>query len=103
MALTSDRFTPPPEYPPRSVLVRECTACGACCAAPDIAALNKPLGIACVHLDSACLCHIYDSRPQVCRNYQPDWVCGEVAPLPTLERRVERFLEIYGLTPTSQG
>lgn len=33
----------------------------------------------------------------VCRNYQPDWVCAEVAPLPTLEARIKRFLEIYGL------
>ena len=28
---------------------------------------------------------------------EPDWVCGEVAPLPTLEARAARFLEIYGM------
>ena len=72
-------------HPRRSVLVRDCTACGACCSAPDIHALQKPLGVPCLHLDAGCLCRIYDTRPQVCRNYQPDWVCGEVAPLPTLE------------------
>ena len=93
----ADPFQAPPAFAPRSALVRDCTACGACCAAPDIAALHKPLGVPCVHLNSGCLCRIYDARPAVCRNYQPDWVCGEVAPLPTLERRVGRFLEIYGL------
>jgi hypothetical protein len=74
-----DRFAAPPEYPPRSALVRDCTGCGACCAAPD------------------CRCRIYAARPPVCRDYQPDWICGEVAFLPTLETRVTRFLEIYGL------
>lgn len=91
------RFAAPPDYAPRSTLVRECTGCGACCAAPDIAALDKRLGVPCVHLTPTCACAIYAHRPAVCRSYAPDWVCGEVAPLPTLERRVRRFLEIYGL------
>lgn len=95
--MSADRFQAPLEYPARSTLKRDCTACGACCAAPDIAALQKPLGVPCVYLDFACLCLIYAHRPPVCRNYQPDWICGEVSPLPTLERRVRRFLEIYGL------
>lgn len=92
-----DLFLAPSDYPPRSAWQRECSACGACCAAPDIAALNKPLGVPCWHLGAGCLCAIYLERPQVCRNYTPDWVCGEVAPLPTLTARVARFLEIYGL------
>jgi uncharacterized protein len=95
------RFTPPAGVAPRSPLTRDCTACGACCAAPDIHALGKPLGVPCVNLgpDQGCghLCAVYDTRPGVCRAYQPDWVCGEVAPLPTLEARVRRFLTIYGL------
>ena len=93
----TDPFQPPPGTPQRSTLVRDCTACGACCAAPDIAALHKPLGMPCVHLGADCRCGIYTMRPQVCRNYAPDWVCGEVAPLPTLDARIRRFLEIYGL------
>jgi Fe-S-cluster containining protein len=92
-----DPFTAPPEYAPRSPIRRDCTACGACCAAPDIHALEKPLGVPCVHLSPACLCAVYVARPAVCWGYQPDWVCGEVAPLPTLEARVVRFLQIYGL------
>lgn len=92
-----DPWTPPPGFPPRSTLVRSCTGCGACCAAPDIHALGKPLGVSCVHLQADCRCAVYAARPAVCRSYQPDWVCGEVAPLPTLTARVRRFLEIYGL------
>lgn len=95
--MPGDPFDPPPGQAPRSTLVRGCTACGACCAAPDIAALHKPLGVPCTHLDAGCLCRIYDARPAVCRSYAPDWVCGEVAPLPTLAARVQRFLDIYGL------
>lgn len=94
---SSDLFAAPPGYAPRSAWQRDCTACGACCAAPDIAALNKPLGVPCPNLGADCLCAVYASRPAVCRDYQPDWVCGEVAPLPTLEARAARFLEIYGM------
>lgn len=77
--------------------VYACVACGACCAAPDISTLKKPLGVPCVNLQDDMRCAIYADRPAVCRNYQPDWVCAEVAPLPTLEARIQRFLEIYGL------
>ena len=34
----------------------ECTRCGACCVAPDIAALDKPLGMRCPHLTPENLC-----------------------------------------------
>lgn len=99
---SDDLWQAPTEYPARSVFNRECTACGACCSAPDITALQKPLGVPCSSLQAQnkaglCLCTRYATRPQVCRSYTPDWVCGEVAPLPTLEQRIQRFLEIYGL------
>jgi uncharacterized protein len=71
--------------------------CGACCAAPDISSLNKPLAMPCTHLQPDCRCAIYAHRPPVCHNYQPDWVCGQVSPLPTLNERVARFLELYQL------
>lgn len=83
--------------------VYQCVACGACCAAPDISTLRKPLGEPCRHLGPDQRCGIYDSRPAVCRGYTPDWVCAEVAPLPTLSARVERFLEIYGLIDEWRG
>ncbi|MNR80438.1 hypothetical protein D3C72_111610 [compost metagenome] len=77
--------------------VYQCVACGACCAAPDISTLGKPLGLPCKNLLDDMRCGIYADRPAVCRNYQLDWVCAEVAPLPTLDDRIRRFLEIYGL------
>lgn len=89
------------EVYPSSTWHKECTLCGACCAAPDISSLQKPLGVPCVHLEPDCKCSIYAARPQVCRNYTPDWVCAEVAPLPTLEARIERYLELYGLSASS--
>lgn len=103
-----DLFDPPPEFPARSALRRDCTACGACCSAPDIHALGKPLGVPCRFLGAenaagACLCGIYGERPPVCRSYAPDWVCGEVAPLPTLDARIRRFLDIYGLAEGGTG
>ena len=38
----------------------ECTCCGACCVAPDIAALDKPLGLRCPHLGADNLCTVYE-------------------------------------------
>jgi Fe-S-cluster containining protein len=74
----------------------ECTRCGACCVAPDIAALDKPLGLRCPHLGEGNLCTVYERRPQVCRDYTPDWVCAAIA-APTLEERVARYLALFSL------
>ena len=74
-----------------------CTQCGACCVAPDIAALDKPLGLVCPHLGPDALCTIYENRPQVCRDYQPDEVCAQVE-APTLDERVSKYLALFGLT-----
>ncbi len=86
-----------------------CVACGACCAAPDISTLAKPLGVTCKHQGAGegptqvHRCTIYDTRPAVCRGYTPDWICAEVAPLPTLAARVRRYLEIFGLEAAAAG
>jgi uncharacterized protein len=76
----------------------ECTKCGACCVAPDIAALGKPLGVRCPHLGPDNLCTQYERRPEVCRSYQPDELCEQIA-APTLEERVAKYLAIFELTP----
>lgn len=76
---------------------RECTLCGACCVAPDLAALDKPLGVPCAHLGDDCLCTAYETRPAPCRAYQADELCDRVA-APTLAERVEKYLAIFGLT-----
>ena len=77
----------------------ECTKCGACCVAPDIAALGKPLGERCPHLTAENLCAVYESRPQICRDYQADWLCERIA-APALEERVRKYLEVFGLAPS---
>ena len=80
----------------------ECTRCGACCVAPDIAALDKPLGLRCPHLGADNLCGVYDSRPSICRDYQPDEVCRLIE-APTLEERVHKYLALFGLTAEAEG
>jgi Fe-S-cluster containining protein len=52
--------------------------------------------VPCIHLDASGLCTIYDERPAVCRGYRPDAICSMVA-APTLEERVEKYLELFGL------
>jgi uncharacterized protein len=79
----------------------ECTRCGACCVAPDIAALDKPLGMRCPHLGPDNLCTVYDRRPQVCRDYEPDEVCRLIE-APTLEERVQKYLALFGLTQEAE-
>jgi Fe-S-cluster containining protein len=74
----------------------ECLKCGTCCTAPDIATLGKPLGVRCRHLDENGLCTIYEERPAVCRGYQSDGICREIA-APTLAERVENYLGLFGL------
>ena len=74
----------------------ECTRCGACCVAPDIAALDKPLGVPCPHLTADNLCGIYDRRPDICRAYQADELCTRIA-APSLDERVRNYLAEFGL------
>jgi hypothetical protein len=80
----------------------ECTRCGACCVAPDIAALGKPLGERCPHLTAENLCAVYESRPQICRDYQADWLCDRIA-APTLDERVRKYLAVFDLAPAAGG
>jgi uncharacterized protein len=74
----------------------ECTRCGACCVAPDIAALDKPLGVRCPHLTAANLCAVYEDRPAVCKGYEPDAMCARVA-APSLAESVLLYLAEFGL------
>lgn len=79
----------------------DCSKCGACCVAPDIAALGKPLGVRCPHLLPNNLCAVYENRPRICRDYQPDELCEQIA-APTLEERVHKYLAIFGLESEAQ-
>ncbi|BDV43854.1 zinc/iron-chelating domain-containing protein [Geotalea uraniireducens] len=79
-------------------MVTACRQCGTCCTAPDIAALGKPLGQRCRHLDEQLRCAIYPDRPAVCRSYRPDELCRQIA-APTLEERVANYLALFDLSP----
>jgi uncharacterized protein len=74
----------------------ECSKCGACCVAPDIAVLDKPLGLVCPHLGPDLLCRVYQNRPDTCRNYQADTLCLDID-APTLEERVHKYLAHFGV------
>jgi len=73
-----------------------CRKCGACCVAPDITALNKPLGVPCRFLGRGEECTIYPQRPDICRRYLPDELCGLIA-APTLDQRVANYLQLFDL------
>jgi uncharacterized protein len=75
----------------------ECLRCGACCVGPDIAALDKPLGVPCRHLLQDNTCGLYEQRPAICRAHRPDEVCLAVQ-APTLEERAARYLKLFGLS-----
>jgi Fe-S-cluster containining protein len=74
----------------------DCLRCGACCTGPDIAALDKPLGVRCPHLGPDRLCSIYERRPQICRDHKPDEICLRIQAA-TLEERARKYLELFGL------
>lgn len=86
----------PAPSPPASAQPVECSLCGACCVAPDIAALDKPIGARCPYLGDDCRCTVYEARPDACRRYEPDELCLRIA-AETLGERVERYLAIFGL------
>lgn len=74
----------------------ECSGCGTCCVAPDIATLGKKVGQRCGHLSDGLRCNIYEERPAVCRGYRPDEICLEISAA-TLEERVANYLRIFGI------
>jgi Fe-S-cluster containining protein len=74
-----------------------CTLCGACCVAPDIAALGKGLGVRCPNLGEDLLCTVYEDRPDVCRKYEADEICLLIDH-ETLDGRVEKYLALFGLS-----
>jgi Fe-S-cluster containining protein len=80
----------------------DCTRCGACCVAPDIAALDKPVGVRCPNLGPDLLCNVYERRPAICRSYRADWLCEAIA-APTLEERVANYHRIFGLADEAEG
>lgn len=60
-------------------MARECGECTVCCTQWKIPELNKPAETLCQNLKQppGCQnCLIYDSRPDVCRNFRCGWMQG---------------------------
>jgi len=53
---------------------KACGACTMCCSALEIAELKKPAGPLCGNCRAGGGCTIYSDRPQVCRDFECEWL-----------------------------
>ncbi len=53
---------------------KACGPCTMCCSALEIAELKKPAGPLCVNCRLGGGCAIYSDRPQVCRDFECEWL-----------------------------
>ena len=51
-----------------------------CCSALEIAELKKPAGPLCGNCRVGGGCKIYSERPQVCRDFECEWLTGATFP-----------------------
>jgi uncharacterized protein len=65
---------------------KSCGPCTLCCSALHITELNKPAGPACEHCANGCA--IYATRPQVCRDFECDWLTERALPITLRPDRV---------------
>ena len=62
------------------MMARNCGTCSVCCQLFSIAALNKPEKVRCPNLfKQGFRCHIYDTRPKMCAEYNCSWKQGHGA------------------------
>jgi hypothetical protein len=59
------------------VTTRTCGDCTACCTVLAVDELRKPMRWACDHVDCGG-CRVYDARPQSCRDFNCQWLLGEI-------------------------
>jgi hypothetical protein len=57
---------------------RACGDCTACCTVLAVHELRKPMRWACDHVSCAG-CRVYDIRPQSCRDFNCQWLLGEIS------------------------
>ena len=53
---------------------KACGPCTMCCSALEIAEIKKPAGPLCVNCRPAAGCAVYVDRPQVCRDFECQWL-----------------------------
>ena len=71
---------------------KTCGPCTMCCSALEIPELNKPAGPACRHCAGAGGCAIYPRRPQVCRDFECEWLTDRALPATLRPDRVGTIL-----------
>jgi uncharacterized protein len=59
---------------------KTCGGCTMCCSALEIEELNKPAGPLCGNCRLRGGCSIYDNRPQVCRDFECEWLASRDLP-----------------------
>jgi len=60
---------------------KSCGPCTMCCSALEIPELKKPAGPLCSNCRLGAGCAIYNDRPQVCRDFECEWLtCRELSP-----------------------
>ena len=83
-------------------MTNHCGTCTACCRIFDIPELEKPAGKWCEHCEIGRGCSIYDSRPQMCRDYECLWLQAQQKgnfPLMGPEARPDKCKVVF--TPTT--
>jgi hypothetical protein len=60
--------------PTAALQERTCGTCTLCCRLPEIDELSKPANAWCVNCTAGQGCSIYDSRPQLCRDFLCSWM-----------------------------
>ncbi len=71
--------------------MRSCGSCSHCCTVLRVVELHKVAGEHCIHQRGSAGCGIYETRPQVCREYSNDF-CEFDAPA---EDGFEHFFADY--------
>lgn len=65
-----------------AVLGRSCGSCTLCCQVLDIDELDKKAGVLCTNCVATGGCSIYARRPDVCREFECEWLSErDVAPV----------------------
>jgi uncharacterized protein len=63
-----------------SIPGKACGDCIMCCTALEISELKKPAGPPCPNCILSGGCKIYESRPQVCRDFECEWLTTRTLP-----------------------
>jgi hypothetical protein len=63
-----------------------------CCAALEIPEFNKPAGPPCEHCLASGGCKIYATRPQLCRDFECEWLTDRALPTTMRPDRVGTIL-----------